>query len=219
MTENVSEQVDADTQKLLSYMDREGLDASEQVTRGYTHMGGLIAHSALQRLRKSDAVVRPRVDRLIDTWPDANTTTDFLLKVAATDAEGTGYGALGEVLPWRGPERLIQMVKTAEVFDAFGIDTVEQLRAALTDPVSRAEVQQRLRKVHNVGPKTRDFIDILAGLNESAAIDVRIKLAADGAGIANQSYGHLSAVLHEAARIRGWRVGDLDALLWKTHEP
>lgn len=216
MTQSASPQVSADAEKLLTYMDSKGLDGAVEVTRGYTHMGALILHSALQRTRKAP-VVWSRVDRLLKAWPDADTTSGFIRRLTANDTDHTGYGDLGEVIGWNGPERLVQVVETAELFSRYNIETVDHLRTILSDPDGRGTLRRGLRGIRNVGPKTRDFFDILAGLNHTAAIDVRIKLAADRAGIEDRSYEHLSAVLGEAARRRGWRIGDLDAVLWDAH--
>lgn len=199
--------VNEDAVKLLVYMDAKGLDASAQTTRGEQHMGALIVDSVMQRQLRYETVVAPRVTALRDAWPDAHTTDGFLLHM-----ENRG---LSDVFHW--PSREEQMLSTAKLFHAFGIQTVVQLRDYLADEEARQELRTELRKIRNIGPKTLDYFDILCGLNSTTAVDSRIRRAAKRADIESTDYGHLVAVLRAAANRRGWRVGDLDALLWATH--
>ncbi|MNR60791.1 hypothetical protein D3C85_1823640 [compost metagenome] len=43
---------------------------------------------------------------------------------------------------------------------------------------------------------------------------MRIRRAAEAAGIEDTSYANMSAVIRAAADSRGWGAGDLDAALW-----
>jgi hypothetical protein len=217
-------QVTADSKKLLDYMDAEGLDGAVQVKRGQEHIGALIVDSALQRRNKYAATVAPRVAKIIEAWPEADTTAGFRELTGDGDTSdfdwslNTGLAGLGKVIDWSSPTRLIQMAETATVFADHGIDTTDQLREALEEEATRAELRRQLRRVRNIGPKTLDYFDILCGITEAAAVDSRIRLAATRAGIEKQGYDHLREVMFHAANARNWRLSDLDAVLWAAHE-
>jgi hypothetical protein len=223
MTVNVNAQVAADAHLLLSYMDAEGLDGSVQVNRGQEHMGGLLVDSALQRRNKYAATVAPRVARIIEEWPEADTTTGFRRLTGEGNVDfdwslDTGLGGLGKVINWSSPTRLIQMAQTAAVFHDHGIETTDHLRQALEGEATREPLRRELHRVPNIGPKTLDYFDILCGVTEAAAVDSRIRTAAGRAGIEKQGYEHLRDVMRHAANTRSWRLGDLDAVLWAAHE-
>lgn len=213
MTNVANPKVTSDAHSLLAYMDDLGLDGAVQITRYQQHMGGLIVDSALQRQNKYAATVAPRVRDLIAAWPDADTTTGFRRRL---DTEG--LDGLGKIIRWSKPRRLEQIRSTAELFHQKDIDTVPMLSEKLTGgSPDRDQLRRDLDRIKYIGPKTLDYIDILAGLNDSAAIDSRIEKAATRAGISNLRYSHLEAVLRQAAGLRDWRVGDLDAVLWAAH--
>lgn len=105
-----------------------------------------------------------------------------------------------------------ELIKVLERPDA-EMETVRDLRNHLIDPALRPQLRKSLRTVLLVGPKTRDYFDILCGIPTRVAIDLRIRKGTAAAGISNQSYDHLAAVIRRAADIRGWRPGDLDGTL------
>jgi hypothetical protein len=198
--------INGDTAKLLTFMDSHGLDASTEVRRGWASIGAIIVDASLQRRQNYKATVKPRVDALVATWPDASTTSGFRKRLAT--------GTLSEIITWPSPGRLGQIDDLTCVFEDQGIETVEELRARLTDPAGRPVFRDALAAVRHVGPKTLDYIDILSGLSTGVAIDVRIRRVAAAPGIEDISYANMSAVIRAAADSRGWRAGDLDAALW-----
>lgn len=196
-----------DTAKLLTFMDSHGIDASTEVSRGWASIGAIIVDASLQRRQNYRATVKPRVDALVAAWPDAKTTSGFRTRLAT--------GTLSEIITWPSPGRLGQIDDLTCVFEDQGIETVEELRARLTDQARRPIFREALAAVRHMGPKTLDYIDILSGLSTGVAIDVRIRRVAGDAGIEDMSYANMSAVIRAAADSRGWRAGDLDAALWQ----
>lgn len=199
---------DIDAAKLLTYMDEQGLDASKQVSRGWNHMGAIVVDAVLQRRQRYKATVEPRVRALVESWPEANTTKGFR-KLMNT-------GDLGSIIRWKSGDRLEQISSIISVLETEEIDTVEGLRTRLSTSPERERLRALLRKVKHVGPKTLDYFEILTGSNDAVAIDVRILKIASKAGITNHAYSHVANVIHRAASIRGWRPGDLDAVLWNA---
>lgn len=197
-----------DAEKLLAYLETNGLDGSVQVTRGWDHLGAVIVDAVLQRRQRYKATVEPRVRELIAAWPDAETASGFRARING--------GELGTVIRWKSADRLQQIDEILGVFEAENINTVSDLRNRLAPSSGRDDLRSALRRVKHVGPKTLDYFDILTGSYAAVAIDVRIRRVAAKAGITNHAYAHLSAVIHEAAAKRGWRPGDLDAALWNS---
>lgn len=195
-----------DGTRLLSFLDREGVDGGRQVERGWDHIGAVIVDATLQRQRKYSTVVLPRVKNLKDEWPDASTTSGMRQRIET--------GRLGETINWSPGPRLVQISELTSLFEALGIETVDDLRARLTDPTARPALRAKLRAVKYVGPKTVDYLDILVGLPSGVAIDSRIRAVMSAAGISDGTYSHLAALIREVADARGWRAGDLDAAIW-----
>lgn len=198
--------IDGDTAKLLAFIDSHGIDASTEVSRGWASIGAIIVDASLQRRQNYEATVKPRVDALIAAWPDAQTTSGFRKHLAT--------GTLSEVIDWPSPGRLAQIDDLTRVFEDQGIETVAELRARLTDPATRPVFRDALAAVRHVSPKTLDYIETLSGLATGATTDVRIRRAAEAAGIEDTSYANMQAVIRAAADSRGWRAEDLDAALW-----
>ncbi|WP_426998489.1 hypothetical protein [Pseudarthrobacter sp. N5] len=198
--------IDGDTAKLLAFMDSHGIDASTEASRGWVSIGAIIVDASLQRRQNYESTVKPRVDALVVAWPDARTTSGFRKRL--------GTGTLSEVIDWPSPGRLAQIDDLTCVLEDQGIETVEELRATLTDPARRPVLRRALAAVRHVSPKTLDYIDVLSGLSTGVAVDVRIRRVAEAAGIEDTSYANMSAVILAAADSRGWRAENLDAALW-----
>lgn len=199
--------IEQDAARLLEYMDSNGIDGSTQVTRGWDHMGALVADAVLQRRQKYKATVYPRVQSLLEQWQDASTTAGLRKRLSG--------GGLSGVLRWRGQERLDQFEGIVSALETCNINTVEELASALNGE-RRDEVRSTLRRVKHVGPKTLDYIGILAGSSNESAVDSRIRAHMRSAKISDLSYAHVQSVMHRAADHRGWRCGDLDAALWNA---
>lgn len=85
----------------------------------YDHMGALLSDAALQATIDFDSVVKPRVDKLLVTWPDAVTVDRFRARVAAEN--------LCAVLDCNHPERLARALRLADLLATEGVQTVPDL--------------------------------------------------------------------------------------------
>jgi hypothetical protein len=90
-----AEALAAKVRQLPGYPDFPGAAAGQA---RYDHIGALIADAALQAAIDFNSVVRPRVQRLLAAWPEADTVDLFLVRVAA---EG-----LHKVLDWKDARAL-----------------------------------------------------------------------------------------------------------------
>ena len=174
--------------------------------RGYHHMGAVLVDSALQPHTNYDLVVAPRVRRLVLGWPDATTTTLFAQRMASED--------ISRVLPWNGATKLRVLREITNVMITLKVDTVDDLYFHYVDPARVRRTREKLRAIHGVGPKTVDYLAILAGVREHAAIDTRLINFAVEAGIANHSYDFLSEVMRNVAIRLGCGARDLDSAVW-----
>lgn len=195
-----------DVNKLLAYIDENNIDPTNCAPRGWDHMGAIIADAVLQQRNRYEPTVRSRVESIISDWPDAKTTSGLQKRIAA--------GGLAEVIRWTGEDRLHEVEEIADVLSELGIETHDELSAALSSDPRRTEVRAALGKVKHVGPKTLDYFDILVGYS-GTAIDDRIRCVADYAGIHDLSYDHLHTVIEEAAESHDWDLRNLDYALWQ----
>jgi hypothetical protein len=136
--------------------DSPGIDASAETSRGWDHIGAIIVDATLQRRQNYHETVKPRVDALIEAWPDAATTSGFRRHLDT--------GKLSDVIDWPSPGRLAQVEDITRVFEGQGIETVMELRGALVDPARRTVLREALAAVRHVSPKTLDYIDTLSGV-------------------------------------------------------
>lgn len=136
--------------------DSHGIDAPAETSRGWDHIGAIIVDATLQRRQNYHETVKPRVDALIEAWPDAATTSGFRRHLDT--------GKLSDVIDWPSPGRLAQVEDITRVFEGQGIETVMELRGALVDPARRTVLREALAAVRHVSPKTLDYIDTLSGV-------------------------------------------------------
>ena len=169
-------------------------------------MGALICDAALQRRAKYKSTVRPRVQELIAAWPEADTVTTFAHRLSIDD--------VAQVLRWRRTAKIVVIREVTNALQEAGVDTVDDLRRRLSDPEDSVALRARLRTIHGVGPKTVDYIGILAGVVNRAAIDVHVKAFIAQAGIEVSGYEEAHALIAEAARARGWEPAELDGAIW-----
>lgn len=193
-----------DAAKVLAHIDEIGLVPPEDGGRGWTHMGAVIVDAALQAGVSYISVVLPRVRLLREQWPDAVTTSGFLARL-----EGD---ALAKVLTWDpAGKKLATATDLAALLAQEKVETVDDLRDVVTDEAFR----RRLRSVKGVGPKTVDYLAILAGAVDRSAVDVHLRRFVSEAGAGASTYEDMQRVIAEVAGERGWSVGALDAAIWQ----
>jgi hypothetical protein len=146
-----------DAANLPAFTDSPGTDASPEVSRGWDHIGAVIVDATLQRRQNYNETVKPRVEALVEEWPDAATTSGFRRHLDT--------GKLSEVIDWPSPGRLAQVEDITRVFEREGIETVAELRGTLEDHTKGAALREALALVRHVSPKTLDYIGTLTGIS------------------------------------------------------
>ena len=149
--------IDDDSTKLPHLTDTHDTDARPEISRSWDSIGAIIVDASLQRRQNYEATVKPRVEALIASWPDAETTSGFRQRLAS--------GTLSQIIMWPSPGRLGQIEDLTSVLEDQGIETVEELRARLSDPAARDVLREALASVRHMGPKSLEYFDLLSGVS------------------------------------------------------
>jgi len=168
----------------------------------YDHMGATITDAMLQAGMNYETVVRPRVRRVRDQYPQAKTTSGFASCLAAV-----GPAAM---LNWTGVEKLGRITGVTAFFLAEGIETEGDLARWLGEP----DNVERLKQLRGIGNKTADYLKILVGLPTSAVDRHLFRLLAL-AGINAADYNAAQTIIHRAADLLDWNRALFDHSIWK----
>lgn len=167
----------------------------------YKHMGAIIAESILQAGINYRHVVVPRVTAIRADFPEASTTSGFLALVNERGA--------GAVLNFGG-DKPGRVVALTWFLKGEGVETEADLAAWLASPANR----ERLSRLHGIGPKTVDYMQILVGIDNSA-VDRHLIAFVERAGVHAPSYGECKRVIDEAADLLGVEKAVLDHSIWR----
>jgi hypothetical protein len=164
----------------------------------YDHMGAIITEAALQAGMGYNTVVKPRVMRLLEAWPEAHTVDGFLARVTA---EG-----LNTVLAWSDSEKPGRALRLAHLLADENVQSVDDLRAWCLLPDSRGKLMQ----LKGVKAKTADYLALVAGV-PAVAVDRHIRSFVGGG-----SDDEVRTLFTAAAERVDVDLGVLDQVVWET---
>ena len=118
------------------------INLEETIDFGYIHMGAIITDAILQAGVNYKTVVAPKVQHILDTYPEAATTAGFLSVLDTVGAQ--------RVLGWKDPEKINQIYDLTRFFLEWGLASHDDVREWLLEP----ENVEKIRSVRGVGPKT-----------------------------------------------------------------
>jgi len=195
--------------QLAAYI--EGLDEFrmvEELALPYNHMGATITDAVLQAGLRYETVVWPRVQHVMEAYPEAaRQTSGFLTTLRERGGE--------DVVNWTHAEKLGRMDAVAELFVAQGVETESDLRAWLCgDGPDCREHVAKLAQVRGMGPKTIDYFKILCGEQDTAAVDVHLTRFLEQAGIRVAGYEQARDAIADAASELGVTAAQLDHSIW-----
>ena len=167
----------------------------------YYHMGATITDSILQAGLNYHYVVYPRVLKLLTKYPDYKTTCDFIILMQVVP--------LTELVDWKNLKKLQRISDLSWFLYNNGIENEDQLAKWLD--IERNIGQ--LRKVDGIGPKTIDYLKILAG-DQAIAIDRHLFAFLELAGIPLCSYQEASLIYGKAAELLDIGQYELDKKVW-----
>lgn len=165
------------------------------------HVGAILADAALQAGLNYRTVVKVRIDRIVQDFPEAVTLSGTFNAIASI--------GVTEFLRWHHHTKVSRFVCLAELLRNERIDDFHQLRTWLTNPGCR----EKLRAIHGVGPKTVDYLRGLVGL-DFVAVDRHIRAFASDAGVMAADYEFLQTVISYAADLLGVSRRHFDASIW-----
>lgn len=174
----------------------------EEVTSGYDHMGAIIVDAGLQAGIRYETAVLPRINKILATYPDAKTTSEFqriLMIEGATN-----------LLNWSLDRKVNTIVDVTLFFIAEQIETDEELRSWLLHP----ENIDRLKQIKGIGNKTADYFKILVGIPTSA-IDRHLYSFMADAGIYVNQYDAAQQIIRDTAVLLTIDERTLDYSIWK----
>lgn len=170
----------------------------------YDHVGALLADSVLQAGLNYRTVVLPRVQRILNEFPDTSCVSSLFYLVKNKETS--------HLLNWKHLTKLNRFEQIVNFLYKEKINTSYEIRKALYSEVFRA----KLLSLNGIGHKTIDYIGCLVGI-ESIAVDRHIRTFAVKAGIDNNEYIFLRNAFCFAADLLSISRREFDAWIW-SHE-
>lgn len=168
----------------------------------YDHLGAILADSVLQAGLNYRTVVRPRITRILISYPDAATTAGLLSLLDA--------GQTREFLGWDHAVKVHRFERLVRFIDRESILTSAELRTRLHDD----SFGEGLQELNGVGPKTVDYMACLVGI-ETIAVDRHIRNFAQRVGVESTEYDYLKRVFCIAADLLAVSRREFDAWIWR----
>ncbi|MCO6051520.1 hypothetical protein NGM99_17180 [Mesorhizobium sp. RP14(2022)] len=169
--------------------------------RSYFHLGAVVADAVLQAGLNYSSVVRPRINRIMAEYPDAD-NVNVLIDIVHS-------GMASEFLNWKHHVKTNRFEKLVITLRDADIKNVTILR----DGLHCERFCQNLLSIKGVGPKTVDYMACLIGI-DSIAVDRHVRNFAKQAGIESRDYNFLKTVSCLAADLLAIRRRDFDAWIW-----
>jgi len=196
--------IQADAKMVADYVRRSKDFVFCEPLSPYEHMGATVLDATLQAGLNYESVVRPRVNRLRQMYPDAKTTTAFfdLLKTVT----------LQELTNWTNVEKLTRMRCVLDLLRDEKIETESGLAEWLKSEAN----QQKMKKCRGIKNKTLDYYKLLTG-GSVLAIDRHLYnfLRLVGVDIENDQYLRAQNILREVATLLNIEERVLDHSIWK----
>ncbi|HAW08357.1 MAG TPA: hypothetical protein DCW42_04195 [Bacteroidetes bacterium] len=179
----------------------QNFDLEMRYYSSYDHIGAILTDTVLQAGLNYRTVVLPRVMRVIELFPYANTVTQFY-EVLFT--YGEHY-----VLNWKHFEKPKRLINLTSLLHDSQIETHINLHDWLVSSMNR----EKLRSISGIGPKTIDYLGKLVNL-PTVPIDRHIKSFIAGAGISWNSYEDIQIIVKDTAHMIGISESSLDSAIW-----
>jgi hypothetical protein len=193
----------SDSEKLAEYVrSLPGFFIYTTIDGNYNHIGATVADAVLQANNRYATNVKPRVNRILATYPEAQTTTSVLRLLEEIGAK--------EFLSWRGEDRAERFCRVLGLFASENIESEADLRAWLLQNANLL----KLRSIKGIGPKTADYFKILVGVSTSA-IDRHLLNFLGLAGLAPCGYNEAQEVINAAADILSVDRACFDHSIWQ----
>jgi hypothetical protein len=161
-------------------------------------MGALLVDAVLQAGLNYRTVVVPRVNRVLQQFPNAVTTLAFK---DVLDQSGAA-----NVLQWAHPEKPRRLCELTVFLIDNAVFTTTAFRAWLLTDTSSTHLA-------GIGPKTIDYLKMLCGI-DSIAVDRHIQTFVSRAGVRCSDYDVVKQIVERAADVLGVARSELDRAIW-----
>ncbi len=168
----------------------------------YNHMGATICDAMLQAGLKWESVVKPRLDKLKNIYPNANITSNFLKLIQEK--------GIKEIIDWQDDEKPRRIMGVTTFFVEEGVETEADLKAWLEEDRNIP----RLKSLRGVGDKTADYLKWLVGI-PTTAIDRHMINFLNMAEISPEGYHDAQEIIHITADLMAMNRTILDHSIWK----
>jgi endonuclease III len=164
-------------------------------------MGALFTDCVLQAGVNYKTTVLPRVQRVLDEYPQAYTTSIFQETI-------NNFGA-SSVLSWKHPEKPERLTRVTTFFYQQLVETEEDLVSWLTDENNITQ----LRQIKGIGPKTTDYMKRLVNI-PSIPVDRHMFRFVEDAGITCTNYSEVQTIIETAGDFLEIHLVLLDRAIW-----
>jgi len=193
----------SDPERLVQYVrSLSGFVIYTTIDGNYNHIGATAADAVLQANMRYATHVKPRVNRILEKYPEARTTSAVLRLVEEIGAT--------KFLSWRGENRAERFSCVLGLFESEDIETESDLHDWLLNDANLT----KLRSIKGIGPKTVDYFKILVGVSTSA-IDRHLLKFLGLAGLVTCGYSEAQAVINAAADILSVDRAYFDHSIWQ----
>ncbi len=168
----------------------------------YDHIGATVADAILQANNRYATHVKPRVNRILETYPEARTTTAVINLLGNISAK--------ELLSWNGEDRAERFHKIILLFAAESIETESDLCKWLLNSSNTL----KLKAIKGIGQKTADYFKILVGIS-TCAIDRHLLSFLDFAGLTYNEYSQAQDVINSTADLLSIDRAHFDHSIWQ----
>lgn len=186
--------------KLSDFISTKGFESITK-RKPYYHMGATITDSILQAGINYQYVVYPRVQRILQEFPDYITTCDFLILMQTVP--------LNELINWRNEIKQNLIKQLSWFFFEQKIED-ENLLASWLNHDANIKL---LFQIKGIGFKTIDYLKMLSG-NQAIAVDRHLYKFLNMAGITVQTYQQASQIYSKTAEILKISKYELDKQIW-----
>lgn len=167
----------------------------------YNHIGALFTDIVLQAGLNYKSVVRPRVIRILNEYPNANTVAKFDDIISEVGLE--------KLINWRHPVKIQRVLEVVNFSKDRDIDTCQDLLSFLSITPNHIE----FLKINGFGFKTLDYTLKLLS-HDTVAVDRHIVAFINQAGLTIKDYHSVKKVVEYAADFMNISRTSIDYSIW-----
>lgn len=168
----------------------------------YNHYGALTTDIVLQTGLNYNYVVKPRVDALIQKFPNATKASDFYNLI--------NEHGLSNLIKWNHSKKIERILCFVLFSQNNNIETCDDLKIYLSD----SRNHKSILSIDGFGPKTLDYTMKLLSF-DTIAVDRHINSFLNDAGIITTGYLESKLIVEFAADFMNMSRRSLDYSIWK----